>query len=138
MSLAASDCVSPRAFSSFSILIISSERIARCSASAGPNPRSLKTFPLGRVPLLLAFSIALFPPMFQQLSVPSSSQLQVTTGGLACALLEGVQYVDPLEKPGDIADPVLCLGVDSYLPYASANASHWLPIVGFQTLLHAQ
>jgi hypothetical protein len=46
----------------------------------------VKTFPLERVTLLLAFSIALFPPMFQQFSAPSSSQLQVTTGGLACAL----------------------------------------------------
>ena len=51
---------------------------------------------------------------------------------------ESVQYVDALEEPGDVADPVLRLGVDSYLLYASSNASHRLPVVRLQPLLDAQ
>src|SRR5512139_244349 len=102
MILAASDCVRPRAFSSFSILIMSSERITRCSASSRPNPRSLNTFPLERVILPLALSIALSPAVLQQLPISRSRQVEVRTGCLPRTLLEGVQYVDALEEPRHI------------------------------------
>jgi hypothetical protein len=65
--------------------------------------------------------------MLQQLPVSSARKLQIPTRGLPCAFLEAVQYVDSLEEPGDIADPVLRLAVDSYLLYASSYASRKFP-----------
>jgi hypothetical protein len=63
--------------------------------------------------------------MLQQLLIALSRQLNIGRRGLPGAFLEGVQYVDALEEPGNVADPVFRVGVDSYLldtrPYAGSR-----------------
>ena len=76
--------------------------------------------------------------MLQQLPIARSRQLDVGTGGLLGALLEGVQYVDALEEPGNVADPMFRLGVDSYLVDTGPYAGYRLLVVGLQPLLNAK
>jgi hypothetical protein len=75
----------------------------------------LNTFLLERVILPLALSMALSPSKLQQLPIARPRQVDVGTGGLLGAFLEGVQHVDALEEPGNVADPMFRLGMDSYL-----------------------
>jgi hypothetical protein len=49
-----------------------------------------------------------------------------------------VQDVDSLREPGYVADPMLRLRIDAYLPHTGADGRHWLPVARFHALLHAQ
>jgi len=97
--LAAWGCLRPRSLSTFSIWIIRSARIRRCSASSEAKPRSRKTLPLDRANLCLPFAMISLPSLLQQVPISALRELYVSPWGLPTPLLESVKHINALGKP---------------------------------------
>ena len=138
MILAASACLSFRAFSTFSIPSMRSARTRRCSASEREKPRSRNTFPLERLSLLLPLGMAASLPSFHKVAVSLPCYLQVPLSCLAAALLKSVQDVHSFGEPGYVEHPVGCPGLNSNLSDARTDSGHGFPITRLKPSLEAE
>src|SRR3990172_4977427 len=126
-SFAACACLRPRSLRTFSIWIMRSARIRRCSDSSGLKPRSRKTLPLVLAKLCLRFAMFFLPSRLEQVSISVPRLLYVSLWGLTSPLLERVEDVNALRKPRHVKDPAFRARVHSQLLDAGAHGRHPLP-----------
>jgi len=129
-SCAASDWVSPSAPRRSRSSIINCDRSRKFSASAGPNPRSTKTFPLPRMTRGSGsrttrddFAVAL----------PSNADVEPRRA--ARPLLERVEDIDRFLEFRDIEHPKGAASPDPELLNSRANHQHWLGVRGVESAL---
>jgi hypothetical protein len=127
-SLAACACLRPRSLRTFSIWIMRSARIRRCSDASGPKPRSRKTLPRDRTKPL-RFATFLLPSHFEQVSISISRLLYVSFWGLTSPLFDGTKDVNALREPRHVEHPVFRARADPDFLDAGTHRGHPLPIV---------